>query len=439
MALPNSSTSITPFSKKFLLVSKDADSVDIAWQLVKEGNDVKMFIANSYQKDAGDGFIQKVDNWEGYIDWADVIIFDEVGFGRQAQLLRQQGKHVVGGSPYTDRLEEDREFGQAEMKSIGMTTLPHWDFDDFDRAIEFLKEKPAQYVFKPSGEESADWDIKSLLLISQEEDSKDLIDVLEHNKKNWAKKLKRFQLQKFVSGVEIAVGAFFNGEDFIYPININCEHKKLFPGDIGPYTGEMGTLAFWSEPNKLFRATLERMRDKLRESGYVGYVDINCIANSKGVYPLEFTTRFGYPTISVQMEGVTSRWGEFFYAISRGEPFDLKTKRGFQIGVVIAIPPFPYDDEKIFNIYKDSSIVFKKNSLEGVHIWETKLVENDWRIAGALGVILVVTGSNSTVDGARHHAYRRIENIIFQNMFYRTDIGLKWFRDSDRLQTWGVL
>ena len=242
-----------------------------------------------------------------------------------------------------------------------------------------------------------------------------------------------------MSGVEIAVGAFFNGEDFIYPININCEHKKLFPGDIGPYTGEMGTLMFWSESNKLFRATLERMRDKLRESGYVGYIDINCIANSKGVYPLEFTARFGYPTISVQMEGVTSRWGEFFYAISRGESFDLKTKRGFQIGVVIAIPPFPYDDEKNFNIYKDSSIVFKKNSLEGVHIWETKLVENDWRIAGALGVILVVTGSNSTVDGARHHAYRRIENIIFQNMFYRTDIGLKWFRDSDRLQTWGVL
>ena len=47
-------------------------------------------------------------------------------------------------------------------------------------------------------------------------------------------------MQKYISGVEIAVGAFFNGNDFVYPINVNFEHKKLFPGNIGPSTGEMG-------------------------------------------------------------------------------------------------------------------------------------------------------------------------------------------------------
>jgi phosphoribosylamine-glycine ligase len=92
--------------------------------------------------------------------------------------------------------------------------------------------------------------------------------------------------------VEVAVGAFFNGKQFIYPVNINFEHKKLFPGNLGPPTGEMGTSMFWSPPNQLFNQTLLKMESKLAEEGYVGYIDVNCIVNGNGIYPLEFTARF---------------------------------------------------------------------------------------------------------------------------------------------------
>lgn len=425
------------FRKKFLFVSWESLSGDLAWQIQKEGNEVKVYIQNPDDQDVYDGFLEKVDDWKAHKDWADVIVFDDTGFGKAADALRKEGKRVVGCSAYTDMLEEDREFGQTEMKSVGMNVLPHWNFSDFDEAIKFISENPGRYVFKPSGSISSDQ--KGILFIGHEEDGKDIIEVLEHNKKTWSKKIKNFQLQKFASGVEIAVGAFFNGNDFVYPVNINFEHKKLFPGDIGPYTGEMGTLMFWSEPNNLFRVTLERMLEKLRESKYVGYIDINCVANAKGIYPLEFTARFGYPTISIQMEGVTSNWGEFLYAIAGGENFDFKTRKGFQLGVVVAVPPFPYDDKSEFSIYKDSSIIFKKPNLEGVHLGDVKLVDGDWHLAGQSGYALVVTGSNSTVEEARYNAYRRVKNIMLQNMFYRTDIGLKWYHESDKLQTWGVL
>lgn len=427
------------FSKKFLIVSDEADASDLAWQISKEGNEVKMYISNPGQKDVADGFVEKVDDWKSFVDWSDVIIFDGTGMGKIADAFRKDGKAVVGGSVYTDRLEEDREFGQSEMETLNMQVLPHWDFNSIPEAIQFLKQNPGQYVFKPSGEDALSWDVKSLLFIGQEEDGRDIIEVLEHNQKAWSKKIKRFQLQKYASGVEIATGAFFNGNDFIYPININFEHKKLFAGDIGPYTGEMGTLMFWTEPNGFFNATLGRMLDKLRQSKYVGYIDINCIANSKGVYPLEFTARFGYPTINVQMEGIMSNWGEFLYAIAKGEPFPLRAKKGFQVGVVIAMPPFPFYDDYTFNIYKDSSVLFKKPNTEGVHIGEIKLVDNDWLLAGENGYALIVTGSNSTVEGARKQVYRRVKNIILQNMFYRTDIGEKWYYESDKLQTWGYL
>jgi len=771
--------------KKFLFVSFESLSGDLAWEIKKEGHEVKAFIKSETDKDVYDGFLDKVDDWEKYKDWADVFVFDDVGFGEVADSLRSSGKLVVGGSKYADKLEEDREFGQDEMKKAGMLTLPHWDFSDFDSAIEFIKTNPGTYVFKPSGTIASDQ--KGILFLGQEEDGKDIMEILEQNKKVWAKKIKRFQLQKMAVGVEVAVGAFFNGEDFVYPVNINFEHKKLFPGDIGPYTGEMGcyddktevltnngwklfknisnndkictlnssgdviefhkpkrlvkfdhhkelisvknqtidicvtldhnmylcsqadarknknnfkfvkakdmeyqsvlkrtgnwigkekqyfvlppiftghyegkkvvrrplpeikilmddwlaflgiwvaegsasgsqvaiaqktakklemiekllqklpfdfktykkggifylykkqladylkqfgrsfekyvppfiknldkrqieiflkwyslgdgtimkggyrifytsskkladdvqelllktgkvgvikerkrtgkiwikdhyakssriqyeihervkkldswidkrdikkikykgsvycaeiknhimyvrrngkpywcgnTLMFWSPSNEIFRSTLIKIKSELAKSGYVGYIDINCIANAKGIYPLEFTSRFGYPTISIQMEGIMIPWGEFLYKLAKKEQVDLKIKKGFQMGVVVAVPPFPFDDKNEAFIYKDLSILFKKNNLDGIHLGDVKKINETWSVAGESGYVLVVTGSGPTVDDTRKLVYSRLNNIVLQNMFYRTDIGLKWYKDSDRLQTWGYL
>ncbi len=426
--------------RKFLFISQEALSGDLAWQIQKEGNEVKTFIKDPEDADVYDGFVEKVSDWKEWASWADVIIFDDTGFGAQAEALRKAGKAVVGGSTYTDRLEEDREFGQLEMKAAGMNVLLNSNFDDFDSAIQYIKDNPGRYVFKPCGNIPSD--MKGVLFLGTEEDGRDMIEVLEHNKVTWSKRIKKLQLQKFVAGVEVAVGAFFNGNDFIYPINVNFEHKRLFPGDIGPLTGEMGTSMFWSPTSPIFNTTLIKMRDRLQASGYVGYIDINCIANARGIYPLEFTCRFGYPTISIQMEGVVSPWGEFLCMIARGEPYDLKTKKEFQVGVVVAVPPFPYSDKREFAIYKDFSILFRKTvlpNLEGIHLGEVKFADGDWRLAGVTGYALVVTGSGSTMEDARKQAYRRIKGIMLQNMFYRTDIGIRWYEDSDKLQMWGYL
>src|SRR3990167_10773197 len=223
---------------KFLFVSFESLSGDLAWQIKKEGHQVKVFIESKDDQDVYDGILDKVDDWQKHKDWADVIVFDDTGFGKIANSLRAQGKLVVGGSEYTDKLENNREFGQLEMKRLGLLTLAHWDFNDYEEALKFIAENPGRYVYKPSGLVSSDW--KSLLFLGKDDDGKDLHEILRSNQKVLKNKIKQFQLQKFVSGVEIAVGAFFNGNDFIYPINVNFEHKNLFPGDIGPFTGEMG-------------------------------------------------------------------------------------------------------------------------------------------------------------------------------------------------------
>lgn len=429
-------TKQTENPRKFLFVSPESLNGDLAWQVQKEGHEVKVFFEREQDVDVYDGLLEKVPDWKSLVDWADVIVFDDIGYGKEADELRSKGKLVVGGSKYTDKLEEDREFGQNEMKKFGLSVLPHWDFESFDEAIDFIKNNPGRYVFKPSGFLMSD---QKVLFMAHEDDGKDLIEILEQNKKAWAKKIKKFQLQKMAVGVEVAAGAFFNGNDFIYPVNINFEHKKLFPGDIGPYTGEMGTLMYWSPPNEIFKNTLLKMKEALAESKYVGYIDINCIANARGIYPLEFTSRFGYPTISIQCEGILNERGEFLYKLAAGEQFEIKVKKGFQVGVVIVVPPFPFEDKSETALFKDLSILFKKPNLDGVHLGDVKKTNGSFSVAGDSGYVLVVTGSGITVEGARKQAYSRVNNIILQNMYYRTDIGEKWLYESDKLQMWGYL
>jgi phosphoribosylamine--glycine ligase len=423
--------------KKFLFVSKEALIGDLVWKIKNEGCDVKYYIEDKTEKDVCDGFVDKVDKWEDFKDWADVIVFDDICFGSIAEKLRNEGKLVVGGSIYTDKLEVDRDFGYNEMISAGINVIPSWFFKDFDEAIKFIQKNPDKYVIKPSGEEEEQ---KELLFVGEEDDGKDVIQILEIYKARWSKQIKEFQLQKFISGVEIAVGAFFNGEDFAYPINVNFEHKKLFPGNIGPSTGEMGTSMYWSQPNTIFNETLLKMKDKLKQSGYVGYVDMNCIVNGRGIYPLEFTCRFGYPTISIQIEGVTSNWGEFLYALVKKENFDLKTKKGFQVGVVLAVPPFPFTDPSAFKKYsQDATIIFKKPNLDGIRLGDVKLVNGDFVLAGDSGYVLIVVGTGTTMEETRKTVYNKISNITVPNMFYRTDIGERWFTDSDKLFAWGYI
>jgi len=435
--MTNGENAIAQTKRKFLFVSIEALIGDVAWQVLKEGHEVKYFIEAQTEKNVSDGFVPKVDEWKSLVDWADVIIFDDVGFGEVAEELRKKGKKVVGGTIYADKLEVERDFGQAQLKEAGVNVLPSWNFESFDAAIDFIKTNPGRYVIKPNGDAQNE---KELSFIGQEDDGKDLLHMLERYKKSWAKKIKSFQLQRFASGVEVAIGAFFNGKEFITPININFEHKKMFPGEVGPNTGEMGTTMFWCPPNKLFNETLAKMQEKLAACGYIGYVDLNRIANAKSIYPLEFTSRFGYPTINIQMEGVLSPWGEFFHALAGGEKFDLKTKRGFQIGVVIATSPFPFSDKNAFKKYsEDAAIIFKKPINDGIHIGDIKLEDGEWKLAGQSGYALILTASSNTMEDARRLVYNKVQNIMLPNMFYRNDIGLKWASDSDRLYTWGYL
>jgi len=68
-----------------------------------------------------------------------------------------------------------------------------------------------------------------------------------------------------------------------------------------------------------------------------------------------------------------------------------------------------------------------------------KLIDGQWTVAGSAGVVLTVVGTGPTMKQAQAQAYNRITNILIPNMYYRSDIGDRWYEDSDRLHNWGYL
>ncbi|AOW81160.1 phosphoribosylamine--glycine ligase [Halodesulfurarchaeum formicicum] len=428
----------------FLFVSADAALItDLAWQVHREGHDVKYYIEAERDREIGTGFVPKTEDWRAEVEWADVIVFDDiwvgssVGTGALAAELREAGQAVIGGTPNTDRLEDDRGYAMDVLEDHGVTTVEHHSFRDFEAGIQHVRDHPAPYVIKPLGEVQ---NVKRLLYVGREDDGSDVIDVLQAYKTAWGHRMKGFQLQRRVEGVEVAICGFFDGERFVDRVNFNFEHKKLFPGNIGPSTGEMGTSMFWAGKNRLFRETLGKLEDWLAAEGYVGSIDLNCIVNENGIYPLEFTPRFGYPTIALQEESIESSTGEFFYALAHGNDPEPTVHRGYQVAVRIVLPPFPFDDEQTYDENSRNAAVVFEVGREGIHLEDTKRVDGQWRVAGESGMPLVVTGKGETMQAARQQAYERVDHVLMPNMYYRDDIGERWIDgDGDRLQAWGYL
>ena len=66
---------------KFLFISLESLSGDLAWKIKNEGHEVKCYIKQV--SDEYDGILEKVPEWKSLTDWADVIVFDDVGFEKK--------------------------------------------------------------------------------------------------------------------------------------------------------------------------------------------------------------------------------------------------------------------------------------------------------------------------------------------------------------------
>lgn len=436
---------------KILFISRDFSGASLCLRLHREGNEVRAFVADPLYGQILDGLVEKVASLDDGIAWVGrdgLIVVDDVGYGELQDRLRADGYAVIGGSAGGDLLENDRLLCQRVLEEHGVKTVPIHYFGHRDDAIRFVRHNPGRWVLKQNGQPD-----KAFCYVGKLPDGSDVLDLLEYYGRKTPHDTSHFILQQHIEGVEIGVGRYFNGRDWLGPVELNIEHKHLFPGGLGPKTYEMGTL-MWYDPdegNRLFRDVLAPLAPYLRSIDFRGDFEINCIVNKQGAFPLEATSRFGYPADQLQTEFHCSPWGEFLGAVARGEDYRLEWRTGYGIVVLIALPPFPFYQcvERERPLPQGLQIHFREDPDEGelrhYHPEEATVLQDGqgretWRTCSDTGYIMHVSGMGATVEEARDDAYRRIGNIVIPKMFYRSDIGVRFLEwDRALLERWKYL
>jgi phosphoribosylamine--glycine ligase len=413
---------------RVLGIGQHNDLGDLYMRLIARGHDVRVYIADAPSRDILEGLIPRSLDWKGDLDWvrgdpSGLVIFEETGWGQEQDRLRREGLRVIGGSGEGDRLENDRVFGQAALRDAGLQTAPTFEFDGFEGAIAHLARAPGRYVLKFSGEDFA----STRSYVGVLDDGEDVLAALRQQRAKWTyEERPRVVLMKHLAGVEVGVGSFFNGTEFLRPANLDWEHKRFFPGNVGELTGEMGTVVTYRGAERLFEATLARFAPMLRASGYVGYINLNMIVNDDGPWPLELTCRFGYPGFAILSALHAEPWDGILDRLAGGRETALATHGGVAVGVVLTVPPFPYPDG-YERLSKGMPICFRRDlddaDRAALHFGEMTLDAGQLVTAGQIGYVMVVTARGDTIEEARRRAYARVEKVVIPNVRYRIDIG----------------
>ena len=414
---------------KFLGVGQYNDLAAMYHGLAQRGHEVRVHVEDPACRDIFGGMLQRVDDWRAELDWLraagrdGVLLFESAVQGEEQDELRRDSFQVIGGSALGDRLEADRDFGQQVLRSSGLHTALSHSFSSYADAIAFLQRTGGRYVLKFNGADSP----RTRNYIGELDDGADMLALLtmyrDHSPPGSAP---GFVLMEHLQGVEVGVGAYFNGEDFLDTACIDFEHKRFFSGELGELTGEMGTIVSYRGAGRLFDAALAPLAGLLRDGGYCGYINVNLIANADGLWPLEFTSRFGYPGFAICEALHTEPWEAIFRRMLRRDSLYLGTRAGFAAGVVLTVPPFPYR-HGYPELSKGLPICLRGGMDAGdraaLHFAEVALQDGQLVTSGASGYLGVATGVGANVREANAQALRVARQVVVPNLRYRKDIG----------------
>lgn len=433
-----------------LIIDAELTGLDFALRCVAAGHSVRLYQYARRPVRDGEGFkeIKIVPDWRPEMPWArDGLIFTcgNDRFIHELDRYRTDfGYKVFGPTIASARLEIERSAGMDALKAIGVETPSYQTFDSLQAAAKFARKSDRAWVFKPMGDEEN----KTLTYVSH--DAADLVGWIERQIAAGKKLKGPCMLQEKIDLLcEIGVSGWFGPDGFLPGRWQVCiEHKKLMSGEIGPATGEMGTVTQYVEADKLANEILKPMEPALRVLGHRGDFAVGVGVDTKGrAWPFEFTARAGWPAFFIQMASHRGDPAKWMRDLLDGKD-SLRVSYDVAIGVVMVQPPFPSNEHSPAAVEGNpiSGIDENHDNLHLVSVMKGRgpMISDGRVIDGQTymtsgSYVAVATALGKTIARARRKVYRTVEGVHFPNKMYRDDIGEKIEDALPRLHGFGYL
>ncbi len=336
--------------------------------------------------------------------------------------LSKEGIKVFGPNSEASMIEGSKVFAKLLMKKNNIPTADFEVFDGFESAKKFF-ESHSDWVIKVNGLAGG----KGVIVPStKEEGIKFLEEVFVEGK--FGDSGDKVVIENRLEGYELSVFVITDGEDVKF-LSTAQDHKRAYDDDKGPNTGGMGAYSpvpFVSKDliDKVMKRIVYPVIEGLGKEGIVYKGVLYCglmIDKNEDPYVLEFNCRFGDPEAQVILPLMKTDFYEVVEATCDGllKKIKFEMYERFATTVVLASKGYPGDYEKGKEITgdlseKENSIVFHA----GTTVYDGKLITNGGRVLNVVGI-------GSSLKDSINIAYSRVQNINFDGMFYRKDIGRK--------------
>lgn len=363
----------------------------------------------------------KVDDIEGITNFVQRNNIDLTVIGPEAALvagladaLKNHDLRVFGPTKGAAQIESSKEFAKKLMLKNNIPTGRYETFDDFDKALNYVKKGSFPTVIKYDGLAAG----KGVVVAANLQEAENaLIEMLKEHKFGEDKVI----IEEFLQGPEFSFMCFVSGEK-VYPLELAQDHKRAFDGDKGPNTGGMGAYSPvpFISPDAYEKALKEIMipaAKGLVEEGYpfCGVLYGGLILTDEGPKVIEFNARFGDPETEVVLPRLESDIYDFINAVIEGKDYIPQWSRDAVIGVVLASKGYPGSYEKgaeIKGLEKVKGDVF--------HMGTEK---SDDKILVAGGRVVMITARGEDLPIANMNVKKEISLIECPSLFYRNDIG----------------
>ena len=339
-------------------------------------------------------------------------------------LFEEHGLMVFGPSQKAAQLEGSKAFTKDFLKKYHIPTSDYATFEDTQQAIDYVKQKGAPIVIKADGLAAG----KGVIVATDEQMAIDAIkDMLSGNK--FGNAGSRVVIEEFLDGEEASFIVMVDGKN-ILPFATSQDHKRAYDGDKGPNTGGMG--AYSPAPvvtaqihEKVMREIIEPTVAGMQNEGspYKGFLYAGLMINDRGQPKvIEYNCRFGDPETQPIMMRLKSDLVSLCVHACEGklDEADIEFDTRAAVGVVLAAGGYPhgYGKGKVI-----SGIDNVSDELGKVFHAGTAFV--DGAVVTSGGRVLCATALGETVSEAQLKAYKIVDKISWEEMFFRKDIAFR--------------